>query len=259
MISVAELKKKARDAKVMYAQMCVEKEKGHLSSGLSCAEIVTVLYYSVLRIDPERPDWSERDRFIMSKNHGMGIVYPILCDLGYFEKSVLDGYHEDGEILGTHSRLNLPGVDYAGGSLGIGLGTACGLSLAARAEEKDWLTFCVLGDCECHEGSVWEAVMLNGEGCTDYMENLIELRPFRHKFEAFSWEVIEIDDGHCIEKLLSGFKDIRTRESNKPLCIIANTVKGNGIPSVFKNKPWMHGQSPIGADGINAIEELNKN
>jgi transketolase len=210
----------------------------------------------------------------MSKNHGIGIVYPILHDLGYYDDLLFKSYHENGSILGTHSKTSVPGIDYAGGSLGIGLGVACGFAIAARAERKKWLTFCILGDCECHEGSVWEAIMFashmklnnliaiideNGESSSDYIENLIELSPFRQKFEAFGWEVIDIDDGHCIEKLLGGFQGIRERKSGKPLCVVANTIKGNGIPSMFKNKPWMHGQSPVGIDGQNAIEELKSN
>ena len=205
MLSVNELRHKANAAKVRYAQMCLEKGKGHLSSGLSCAEIVSVLYYSVLNIDPKRPEWEERDRFVMSKNHAMSIVYPILYDLGYFDKSLLDSFHDNGSVLAMHSRLAIPGTDYGGGSLGIGLGAACGFAIAARADRKKWLTFCLLGDCECHEGSTWESVMfaghmklsnliaiidVNGESSSDHMENLVELRPFRQKFEAFGWEVM---------------------------------------------------------------------
>ena len=274
MLNIDELNKKAAAAKIKYAQLCVKKEKGHLSSGLSCAEIVTVLYYSVLNINPKKPDWSDRDRFVMSKNHGSGILYPILCDLGYFEESFLESYQKNGSNLGTHSKITVPGIDFGGGSLGIGLGASCGYALAARADNKNWLTFCLLGDCECHEGSIWEAVMfagysrlnnliaiidVNGEGCTDYMKNLIELRPFRPKFEAFGWEVLEVNDGHNIEELFDVFKGIKIRKTEKPLCITANTIKGNGMPGVFKNKPWMHGQTPTGEEGKMAIEELNRN
>jgi transketolase len=273
-MNITELCHKAQAIKVRYAELCVEKQKGHLSSGLSCAEIVTVLYYSILCIDPHRPDWVGRDKFIMSKNHGIGIVYPILRDLGYFDESMLASYQDNGSYMGTHSKIIVPGIDFSGGSLGIGLGVACGYALAARAENNNWLTFCLLGDCECQEGSVWESVMFaghsklnnliaiidaNGEGCSDYMENLIELRPFRQKFEAFGWEVLEVVDGHNIADLLSTFQNVRLRKSDKPLCIVANTIKGNGMPTVFKNKPWLHSHTPTGDEGKLAIEELKSN
>jgi len=274
MLNIDELYKKANAIKIKYTELCVKKEKGHLSSGLSCAEIVTVLYYSILNINPQKPDWSDRDRFVMSKNHGVGIIYPILFDLGYFDKSTLESYQEDGSSLGTHSKINIPGIDFGGGSLGMGLGASCGYALAARADKKSYRTFCILGDCECQEGSVWEAVMfaghnklnnliaiidVNGEGCTDFMANLIELRPFRQKFEAFGWEVMEINDGHNIKEIFNVFQEVKTQNFEKPLCILINTIKGNGIPTVFKNKPWLHGQTPIGTDGELAIEELKRN
>jgi transketolase len=272
--NIDDLFQKAKSAKIRFAEMCVEKGKGHLSSGLSCAEIVTVLYYAIMRVDSRNPDWAERDRFVMSKNHASAILYPILHDMGYFDEVVLQSYQEDGSLLGTHSKIEVPGIDYGGGSLGIGLGVACGLAIASRAEKKNWLSFCLLGDGECHEGSVWESVMfaghqrlnnliaivdVNGESSSDYLENLVELRPFKKKFEAFGWEVIEIEDGHCIEDLLCKFKNIRTRKSDKPLCFVANTVKGNGIPSMFKGKPWLHGNSPVGEDGKKSLEELSGN
>lgn len=270
-ITINELASKSYEIKIKYAEMCIKTGIGHLSSGLSCAEIVTVLYYAAMRVDPHNPNWNERDRFVMSKNHGSGILYPILCDKGFFDQDFLETYQKDGSLLGTHSKIAVPGIDYGGGALGVGIGVACGLALAARAERKDWLTFCVLGDCECHEGSVWEAVMfaghqklnnlvavvdINGEGHSDYLENLIELRPFKSKFEAFGWDTIDVTNGHNIEELLLAFQGIRERESEKPLCILANTVKGNGIPSFFKGKPWMHGSTPSGEEGQKYLDEL---
>lgn len=276
MISVSGIAQKSQSAKVKYAELCIKKNKGHLSSGLSCAEIVATLYYSVLRIKPQEPNWCGRDRFVMSKNHGMGIVYPILCDLGYFDEDKLNSYQDNGSNLGTHSKISVPGVDFGGGSLGMGLGVACGFALAAKSEKSDRVSFCLLGDCECHEGSVWESIMfagsnklsnlvaivdVNGEGCTDFMENLLELRPFKAKFEAFGWEVYEIEDGHDIGSLIMALQSTRERvsKSDKPLCIIAKTKKGNGIPSFFEKKPWLHGQTPVGSQGEFAIAELLEN
>jgi transketolase len=272
MLTINQLKEKTYRTKVKCGEICIKKKKGHITSALSCAEIITVLYYTVLRIDPRNPQWKERDRFVMSKNHGSAITYPILQDLGFISEEVLDSYQDNGSVLGTHSKLDIPGVEFAGGSLGIGLGAACGMALAARADKANWLTFCLVGDCECQEGSIWEAIMFagynhlgnlvmiidnNGEGCTDFTKQLIDLTPMKNKMEAFSWEVRKIKNGHNIEEIVEVFCDIHKRTSEKPLCIIADTVKGNGISSM-EHIPWMHGQVPIGEKGIEAIRELKE-
>lgn len=265
-----ELTKKAKEIKYKTAQMCVEKGKGHITSALSCAEIVTVLYYQIMRIDPRNPAWPHRDRFVMSKNHGSVITYPILADLGYFPADVLDSYQEDGSCLGTHSKLLVPGVEFAGGSLGIGLGAACGMALAARADGASWKTYCLVGDCECQEGSIWESIMFaghhklsnlvmlvdcNGEGSTDFIQELVPLAPWAEKLEAFGWEVRDIPDGHCTESLARELAYAQEEGREKPLCFLITTVKGHGI-SFMEHVPWMHGQSPVGEDGVKALAEL---
>lgn len=271
-MDIEKLKEKAKMVKVKTAEMCVSKEKGHITSALSCAEIMTVLYYSIMNIDPKKPDWSERDRFVMSKNHGSVITYPILADLGFFEWNQLETYQDDGSSIGTHSKLALPGVEFGGGSLGIGLGVACGMALSAKAEKRTWKTYCLVGDCECHEGSIWESIMFaghnklqnlimiidrNGEGCTDFIENLIPLEPLKEKLEAFNWEVCEVEDGHSVEELCEKMKYVYKRESERPLCFVVNTIKGNGI-SFMQKVPWLHGQTPTGDKGLLALDELRR-
>jgi len=265
-----ELEDKVKQIKLKTAQMCIEKQKGHISSALSCAEIMVVLYYEILQVDPRNPGWKERDRFVMSKNHGSVITYPILADLGFFPESALDTYQEDGSIFGTHSKLPVPGVEFAGGSLGIGLGAACGMALAARADGASWRTYCLVGDCECEEGSIWESIMFaghnrlsnlimlidcNGEGCTDFIDELVPLAPWREKLEAFGWEVREVQNGHSVKELMGALFYADQEGRTKPLCFVIHTVKGNGISSML-HKPWLHGQVPGGEDGVRALAEL---
>ncbi len=264
------LMEKVHDIKLKCGELCITKGKGHITSALSCAEIMVVLYYEILDIDPKNPKWRERDRFVMSKNHGSVIVYPILQDLGFFSEEYLNSYQDDGSFLGTHSKIVVPGVDFAGGSLGIGLGVACGMACAAKGDRANWLTYCLVGDCECEEGSIWEAIMFaghkqldnlivimdrNGEGCTDYIENLVPLNPLEDKLKAFGWEVWEIKDGHNIREILSCFEKIKDRKAKMPLFIIANTIKGNGIDFMV-HVPWLHGQVPVGKDGELALKQL---
>ena len=256
------LSKKAYDARLKCAELCILKGKGHLTSVLSCAEIVATLYYHVMNLD--------RDRFVMSKNHGSAITYPILCDLGFISEELLNSYQDDGSVLGTHSRVVVPGVDFAGGSLGIGLGVACGYSIALKTDGKSSLGFCLVGDCECHEGSIWESIMFaghnhldnlimiidqNGEGSTDFVENLVDLRPLSEKLNAFGWDTFDVSDGHNLEELTDAFAILKNRTSDKPLCFIINTIKGHGIP-FMEHVPWLHGSVPKGEKGDLALEYI---
>jgi transketolase len=249
--------------------MCVKAGQGHLTSAFSCAEIVSVLYYAVMRYDVQNPKWEDRDRFIMSKNHGSVITYPILADLGYIAKEKLDTFMKDGGLLGPHSKYTIDGIEFSGGSLGIGIGVATGLAYGAKINHKEWLTFALLGDGECYEGSVWEAAMFaghsqlknlivivdrNGLAANDFTENIVRLEPFRDKWSAFGWDVLEVD-GHNIAALLDVFGNIHSRGFSKPLCIIANTIKGKGI-SFMINEPFMHGRIPKGQDIDKAYAEL---
>lgn len=267
-----EMKRKAKEIKFRCASLCIKKGKGHLSSALSCAEIVTVLYYNVMRVDPANPKWPDRDRFVMSKNHGSVITYPILQDLGFFSERFLNTYQDNGSILGTHAKISVPGIDFGGGSLGIGLGAACGMACAAITDHKRHLIFCMVGDCEMEEGSIWEAIMFAGhrklsnlimivdrnkEGCTDYISELVPLEPLKPKLTAFGWDVREVTNGHDIPSLQDAFSGIRGRKSDKPLAILIDTIKGNGVSSLT-DRPWMHGQTPTGEQGALALSQLRE-
>jgi transketolase len=251
-------------------RICVKAGKGHVTSAFSCAEIVAVLYYSAMRYDVENPNWEDRDRFIMSKNHGSVIIYPILSDLGFIGEEELNTFMSDGSEFGAHTKLTTDGMDFSGGSLGMGLGIAAGLAYAAKMDRKKWFTFALLGDGECYEGSIWEAAMFaghnqlqnliaivdrNGLSATGFTEKMLRLEPLADKWTSFGWDVIEIN-GHDISALLDIFEKIRVRNSQKPMCIIANTVKGKGI-SFMINQPFMHGMAPAGDNIARAYTELD--
>ena len=271
-MTTQEIAEKVNMAKRKVLDMCVAAGKGHVTTAYSCAEIVATLYYAILRINPQNPTWEERDRFLMSKNHGSVMTYPILADLGFFDMAELDTFMADGTRLGGHSKLCLPGVDFAGGSLGIGLGVAVGLAYAAKMDQKDWLTYCLIGDAECYEGAIWEAAMLAGHhklgnliaildrnrlGVTGFTEDLLRLEPLADKWSAFGWSVKEVD-GHSVEELLTVLSGIREQKRDGPLMIIANTTKGHGI-DFMSDEPLCHGEPPKAKDVERAYTQLEVN
>jgi transketolase len=195
--------------------------------------------------------------------------YPILADLGFSDESELSTFMRDGTRLGGHAKLTLEGVDFAGGSLGIGLGFAVGLAYAFKTGNKDNLVFVLVGDGESYEGSVWEAAMAAAHNklgnlvaildrnrlcCTDFTENILTLEPVADKWRAFGWDVREVD-GHDIEALLSAFGNIRGENREKPLMIIAQTTKGNGI-DFMSDAPLYHGIAPVGDEIARAFAQL---
>lgn len=268
---IKKIKSKAEYSRRMTLEICLKAGLGHVTSGFSCAEIVSTLYYDVMNYRIEDPIWENRDRFIMSKNHGSVITYPILADLGFVDSSTLMTFMANGSEFGGHSKFNINGVDYSGGSLGIGLGIACGLSYSAKLHNKDWKTYVIVGDGECYEGSIWESIMFAGHNklnnlvtivdrnqlcVTDFTENMLKLEPFEKKWESFGWKVYEVD-GHSIEELLNVFDEIEKTDSEKPICIIANTTKGEGIKSI-SDQPLMHGAVPKGENVKKAFHELEE-
>ncbi|MBD5134312.1 MAG: transketolase [Clostridiales bacterium] len=270
MYSIEELTSKTKQIKRRCLEMCVNAGIGHVTTAFSCAEIMTALYYRIMDIDASCPDWEDRDRFIMSKNHGSVITYPILADLGFIEDDDLRTFMGDGSNIGGHSKICVSGVDFSGGSLGIGLGVACGLAYGARLSGKGYKTYCLVGDGECYEGSIWEAAMFagsndlsnlvvildrNGMACTDFTEHMLRQEPVKAKWEAFNWETIEID-GHNMGEVVSALEFAKQYRGKKPICIIAKTVKGNGI-DFMSNNPLMHGAAPRGEQIAAAFEQID--
>ncbi len=220
-------------------------QETRLASSLSCVEIFVVLYYGkILKYDPSNIKWDGRDRFIISKGHGAISFYPILADVGYFDKQELSKVCKEGTFLGGIPDSIIPGFETINGSLGHGLGVACGISLALKRRKKSPKVFVLLGDGELHEGSVWEAIMFAGEHkldnliviidsnkicMLDYCKNILDLEPLGEKFKAFKWDVRMVD-GHDVEQLYDILLTLKRDKSNKPKVLIANTVKGKGVP-----------------------------
>jgi len=220
-------------------------QETRLASSLSCVEIFVALYYGeILNFDPSNIKWDDRDRFIISKGHGAISLYPILADLGYFDKCELSNVCKEGTFLGGIPDSIIPGFETINGSLGHGLGVGCGISIALKRKGKDQSVFVLLGDGELYEGSVWEAIMFAGEHnldnliaiidsnkicMLDYLQNIIDLEPLGEKFKSFGWEA-RIVDGHDVGQLYNDLAALKRRRNNKPKVLIANTVKGKGVP-----------------------------
>lgn len=262
---MVDLEKKAKWVRQQILEMCARAEVGHVASSLSCVDILVALYYGeILRFDPANPKWEERDRFILSKGHGVIALYPILADLGFFPREELRRLCQPGGILGIHPDENVPGVEMITGSLGHGLGVGAGLALAFKMDEKPNKVVALLGDGECYEGSVWEAAMFAGHhklnlvaiidrnklSTIDFTENYLGLNPLAAKWAAFGWHVVTTD-GHSFNGLLDAF----LLSGEFPLAIIANTTKGKGV-SFMENNPIAHTLVPKGEQLEKAKEEL---
>jgi transketolase len=253
---ILNLKKKANWVRSQILEMIVSAGKGHIGGSLSCTDILVTLYYGgIFRYNPSDQNWSERDRFILSKGHSAAALYAILADLGYFNVSELKNYQKQGCILRGHPDRKIPGIEIDAGSLGHGLGIGTGLALSAKMDKKDFKIFTLLGDGECYEGSVWEAAMFagrhhlnnlvaiidrNGLCSTDFIRGHLDIEPFVEKWKAFGWDVAVVN-GHSFEELLSVFDNFNKRKSDKPFVIIANTIKGKGISFMENNPDWHHG------------------
>ncbi len=269
--SIKELEDKARYIRHQVLDMCVKAGTGHVTSSLSCTELFVTLYYGgILQYCPSEPNWEERDRFLLSKGQASPILYVVLADLGFFPQSALDKFAQADGMFGVHLQHDVPGVEITSGSLGHGLGIAAGMALAARMNRQNYLTFVLLGDGECHEGSIWESAMFAGHHelnnliaiidrnwlcVTDFVENIVRLNPLDKKWEAFGWEVRTVN-GHSFEEIFSALAGYHSRQINKPLVIVANTIKGRGI-SFMENQPLWHGIAPQGEQAERAKMELN--
>jgi transketolase len=225
-----------------------------IASSLSAVEIFVVLYYGkILNFNAKNINWEGRDRFIISKGHGAVSLYPILADLGYFNKEELNNVCKEGTFLGGIPDSIIPGFETINGSLGHGPGVACGMALALKRKKAKEQVFVLLGDGELYEGSVWEAIMFakehkldnlilildNNRVCMlDYCKKILDLEPHEEKFKAFKWDV-RIVDGHDVNQLYNSLKTLKEEKNNKPKLLIANTIKGKGVPSL-ETDPLCH-------------------
>ena len=245
---------------------------GHYASAFSAAEIIAVLYYGVLRLRRGDPSWPDRDRFLLGKGHAAVAVYPVLADLGFLDRALLDEYTRLGNPLGDHPDMRrVPGIDFSSGSLGHALSAGLGMVLAARITGRDFRVFVLLGDGELHEGQVWEAALAaahhragsliaivdrNRYSLDGTVDEVMGIEPVREKWSAFGWETFEVN-GHDPAQLLELLRDLRDGERTRPALVVANTVKGKGI-SFMEAQPgwhlgWLHPD-----DERAALEELRR-
>lgn len=245
---------------------------GHTGGAMSVLDILSVLYYDVLKVDPMRPDWEERDRFLLSKGHCVEGYLAILADLGFFPKQNLKSFSQAGSLLIGHPNNAIPGVEMCSGALGHGLSAGVGMALAGKRMKRDYRTFVVMGDGEQAEGSIWEAAMAaanygldhlfaivdrNGLQISGETEKVMALESFADKWKAFGWEVDEVD-GNDPAQLLDYFH--WPKNHTKPHCLIAHTVKGKGLPYAENQAQWHHkvpdaqqlraGYESLGVEGV---------
>lgn len=245
-------------------------QETRLASSLSAVEIYVVLFYGgIIAFDPKNTRWENRDRFIISKGHGSVSFYPILADLGYFAMDELKRVCKEGSFLGGIPDTIIPGYETINGSLGHGLGVACGVALGLKQKKRTEKVFVLLGDGELYEGAVWEAIMFAGEHrldnliliidnnkvcMLDYCKNVIDLEPLNEKFMTFKW-LVEIVDGHDISQVYISLKKLKEDTIEKPRLLIANTVKGKGVPSL-ETDPLSHIKNIPPEEIGRVIEEL---
>ena len=252
-------------------KMTHQAKSAHIGTSLSMADLLAVLYGTIMRVNPKNSTWLDRDRFILSKGHGCAGLYAVLADVGFFPISWLTDFCQNGSRLGGHTHEGIPGVDVSTGSLGHGLSIACGMALGGKRDDKPFRVFTLLSDGECDEGSLWEAVLFaphhqldNLIAIVDYnkiqslgnVKEVLNLDPLAAKWEAFGWAVQEID-GHDLNQIETVFKKVPF-QIGRPSCIIAHTVKGKGI-SFMENKLLWHYRSPNENELLDALAELETN
>lgn len=242
----------------------------HIAAVFSMADIIAVLYSEVLRVNPQKPTWTDRDRFILSKGHAGAGVYAALAETGFFPIEKLDTHYKDGSDLSGHvSHKGIPGVELSTGSLGHGLSVAAGMAYAAKVDDRLHRVFVLLSDGECDEGSNWEAILFAGHfrlnnlvAIVDYnkiqslglVAETLALEPFVDKWAAFGWEVREVD-GHDLAALSTVL--LAPGSSERPVCVIAHTTKGKGV-SFMENSVLWHYRTARGDEYDRALEELDR-
>ncbi|MFQ5830331.1 MAG: transketolase [Candidatus Methylomirabilia bacterium] len=256
-VDIGKLSERARRIRALIIEMLAAAGTGHPGGSLSSTDIVTCLYFAVMRHKPDEPFWDDRDRFILSKGHACPVLYAALAEAGYITHDLLTSLRRFGSPLQGHpDRRKLGLIEASTGSLGIGLSMGIGLALAARLRGSPSHTYVLLGDGECEEGQIWEAAMYAphvklGSLCAivDYnrlqldagVDEITDLEPLAAKWRAFKWNTIEID-GHNFEQILSAFASA-ARVTDRPTVVVASTVKGKGV-SYMENQIKYHGSVP---------------
>ncbi len=266
-----ELREIARQLRVSIVRMIHRSGSGHTGSSLSCVDILTALYFAEMRHHPFRPDWKDRDRFVLSKGHAAPALYAVLQRCGYIAQDDLNRLRTLSSILQGHpDSRRCPGVEASTGSLGQGLSIAHGMALALRDRRPQPRIYAVLGDGELQEGQVWEAAMSaahyrtanlcafvdhNGLQIDGFVQQIMSVEPVLDKFAAFGWNALSID-GHDMPAILRALDEARVC-TDKPTVIVAKTVKGKGV-SIFENKVEWHGKAPNDKHLAIALRELGE-
>lgn len=226
--------------------MATDRLKLHFGGSLSMVDILAVLYFYWMRHNPHDPDWPDRDRFVLSKGHGVPGLYAALGEAGYFSSDEFSTFRSLHSILQGHpDRIKTPGVEVSSGSLGTGFPVACGLALASQMDNAAWYVYTLLSDGECNEGSVWEAALIAGNMHLERLTAIVDrnhmssygpmtgrndIEPLIEKWRAFNWHTVEVD-GHNYQSIVNGLAEAR-QARGKPTLLIAQTVKGYGIPTI---------------------------
>ncbi len=258
-MNLEKLQKTAKIIREDILKMVSEAGSGHIAGPLSMVDILVAIYFQILKFDSSNPDWKDRDRLILSHGHICPALYAVLAEAGYFPKTELQTLRKFGSSLQGHPHKEwLKGIETSSGPLGSGLSQAVGMAIAERMDSptSDKKFYCLMSDGELQEGQVWEALMLAGHKKLNNLiavvdrneiqisgktEDVVSLEPLRDKFEAFKWDVIEID-GHDYDQIIGAFETAKKIE-NKPTIIIAHTVPGKGFPELENDHTW-HGKAP---------------
>ena len=268
-MEVRALQAKAAEIRMELLKMIHRAKTGHTGGSLSNTDILTALYYRIMTIDPHHPKAADRDRFVLSKGHSVESLWAILADRGFFPKEELATFSQFGTKLIGHPNNKVPGIEMNTGALGHGLSVAVGIALAAKRDEKSYRSFCLMGDGEQAEGSIWEAAMAGAHYKLDNLVGIIDrnrlqisgstedvmgLDPLEDKWKAFGWNVVPVD-GNDMKALVEVLEAIPA-VTGKPTLIMAYTVKGKGV-SFAENVPHWHHHVPNDQELEHAMAELS--
>jgi transketolase len=268
-MTTKQLELTANEIRQSIIAMLLEAGSGHSAGPLGIADVMTALYFEVMDIDPKKPSWDERDRFVLSCGHICPVLYATLAHRGFFPKDELMTLRQFGSRLHGHpTRGAIPGIETSSGPLGQGLSQAAGMAYAARLDNKKWRTYAVLSDGEHDEGQTWEAVLWAGKNqlhnltaiidrnniqIDGYTEDIMPLEPFADKYRAANWHVLEVD-GHSMSEIIGALRHARAI-FEKPTVIIAHTIPGKGVDFMENDWHW-HGKPPKAEEAKKALQEL---
>ncbi len=268
---IRALREKAKQLRVDILKMITKASSGHTGGSLSIADVMTLLYFREMNVDPADPQKADRDRLVLSKGHGAPCLYAALAEKGYFPKEWLDHLRQEGAVLQGHPDMkHTPGVDMTTGSLGQGFSAACGMAVAGKLDHAVWRVYAILGDGELEEGQIWEAAMFahhykldnllafvdnNGLQIDGKITDVLSPEPIDEKFKAFGWHVAHAD-GHDFQSLHEAIEEARVVKG-QPSVIIMKTIKGKGVPEVEGQVGW-HGKAPTEEQCVQFVKEVEE-